>query len=361
MAARLDKNWSPLASDAKHTSNEALAAAGLWPDSALLEVSVTNRGPEPHAKGTHPKETLLPQNLIAHFPQLGFSEPVDEIFAEERERKLEARTALVPHEISRIVPEFPPVIPTQSPAPAPQPTDSAAEVARLRQRLAEHNRDLETICSALMDTLGQPLRSMAGSTQLLLVDDGRLLNGSGKACAQRVAHAADRLNQLVDGLLQYIHFSRLEPVPEIVSLDAAVCAVVGELSGVLASHHAEVQIQRPLANVLAQPALLRQVICHLIENALKFVAPEATPQLRIWNQTGPTSVRVYVEDNGIGVPPEHGERIFGLFHRLNDSYPGTGIGLALVRKAVERMNGRTGVDSVPGKGSRFWIELPKHP
>ena len=74
-------------------------------------------------------------------------------------------------------------------------------------------------------------------------------------------------------------------------------------------------------------------------------------------------VRIWIEDNGIGIAAEHHERIFGLFHRLPDAqkYPGTGVGLALVRKGAERMSGRAGVESTPGLGSRFWIELPEKP
>jgi signal transduction histidine kinase len=85
--------------------------------------------------------------------------------------------------------------------------------------------------------------------------------------------------------------------------------------------------------------------------------------LRIFTTREAGLVRIWVEDNGIGIAPEHHERIFGLFHRLPDAqkYPGTGVGLALVRKGAERMNGRAGVESTPGTGSRFWIELSEKP
>ena len=105
--------------------------------------------------------------------------------------------------------------------------------------------------------------------------------------------------------------------------------------------------------------MLRQVLAHLIDNALKFVPPDVAPEIWIRTETNPTTVRVIVEDNGIGVPPEQCERIFGLFQRLSDTHPGTGVGLALVRKAVERMGGQTGVESARDKGSRFWFELPR--
>jgi C4-dicarboxylate-specific signal transduction histidine kinase len=102
-----------------------------------------------------------------------------------------------------------------------------------------------------------------------------------------------------------------------------------------------------------------QAIGH--HNALKFVAPGTRPQVRLWAEERDEGVRLWVEDNGIGIAPEHHERIFHIFERLHgwDAFPGTGVGLAIVRHGVERMGGRAGVESEVGKGSRFWVELKK--
>lgn len=92
---------------------------------------------------------------------------------------------------------------------------------------------------------------------------------------------------------------------------------------------------------------------------MKFVARGVTPRVRIYAEHQAGKVRIWVEDNGIGIAPEAGERIFEAFKRLHSQseYEGTGVGLAIVRKAVERMGGAVGVESEPGKGSRFWVEL----
>jgi signal transduction histidine kinase len=108
--------------------------------------------------------------------------------------------------------------------------------------------------------------------------------------------------------------------------------------------------------------LLSQVFSNLISNGLKFVASGSEPQVRVRSEEAQEGwIRTWIEDNGIGIPPEYHEKIFQVFERLNDAstYPGTGIGLAIVRRALGRMGGRVGVESEEGKGSRFWIELPK--
>jgi signal transduction histidine kinase len=103
-----------------------------------------------------------------------------------------------------------------------------------------------------------------------------------------------------------------------------------------------------------------QALTNLLSNALKFVAPQATPHVRIGAERVGADVRVTVADNGIGIAPAAQGRVFNVFERLHseEEYPGTGIGLAIVKKGVERMGGRVAVESAPGAGSTFSVELP---
>jgi signal transduction histidine kinase len=119
-------------------------------------------------------------------------------------------------------------------------------------------------------------------------------------------------------------------------------------------------IQKKLPAVLGHRPVLVQAVTNLITNAVKFVQHGVRPKVRISAKENAGRVRLWVEDNGIGIAAEHQERIFKIFERLHSvaTYPGTGIGLAIVRKGIERMGGTVGVESEPGKGSRFWIELP---
>ena len=143
----------------------------------------------------------------------------------------------------------------------------------------------------------------------------------------------------------------------------------------------QIQIVEPLPAVIANVAGLSQCFSNLLANAIKFVKPGTVPQVRIWAEERPSinppipepvnpsmhhssdagTVRFWFEDNGIGIPPEFHDRIFDMFQQLDKGYPGTGIGLALVRKTAERMGGKVGVQSEPGKGSRFWLELKAAP
>jgi len=120
---------------------------------------------------------------------------------------------------------------------------------------------------------------------------------------------------------------------------------------------AEVRLDGELPVVLGNEALLTQCFSNLLNNAVKFTPPGTTPHVNVRTETRNSMVRFWVEDQGIGIPQPAQERIFGMFQRAHVGYEGTGIGLAIVRKAVERMGGRVGVESEPGQGSRFWVEL----
>ena len=124
--------------------------------------------------------------------------------------------------------------------------------------------------------------------------------------------------------------------------------------------NARVEVVSELLTVCAHRPTLTQVLANLLSNAIKFVEPGQTPHIRFCCQDRGEYIRLWIEDNGIGIDPLYHERIFRVFERLEASkYPGTGVGLAIVRKGVERMNGRFGLESALGKGTQFWIELPK--
>jgi len=162
---------------------------------------------------------------------------------------------------------------------------------------------------------------------------------------------------LIQALLDYGNVSQVAIHLRTVSLQQAVDRVLARLAEQIAIKKAEIEVRRPLPDVPADARILERVIDHLVDNALKFVAAGTAPSVRISAETLESRVRLWVEDEGLGVEPEYQQRIFGAFETLDPAgaYDGTGIGLAIVKQGMERMGADAGVESEPGKGSRFWI------
>ncbi len=228
-------------------------------------------------------------------------------------------------------------------------------------RLEEKNAELEAFAYSVSHDLRAPLRAMQGFSRALLEDYASVLDARGRDYAERVVSAASRMDSLIRDLLDYSRISRHEIKMGAVSLDEVVEDALRQLDAGIREKEAMVKVEGPLPWVKAHYSTLLQVVANLISNAITFTAPGVKPEVCIdWEELDGW-VRLRVADNGIGIAPEHRERIFRIFERLHgvETYPGTGIGLAVVRKGMERMGGRIGVESEEGKGSEFWIELPK--
>jgi signal transduction histidine kinase len=234
---------------------------------------------------------------------------------------------------------------------------------RVRARTAElqeRNEELEAFGYSISHDLRAPLRAMEGFSQALLEDYGDRLDATGREYAERVVTATRRMDQLIRDLLAYSRVTRSDVRLGRLDLGRLVRMAVEQLDAEVRSRQARIEIEPPLPPVVGHEATLAQVIANLLANGMKFVPPERSPTIRVRAERRDGFVRCWIEDNGIGIAPEHHERVFRIFERLHrtEDYPGTGIGLAIVRKGVERMGGRVGLDSTVGAGSRFWVELP---
>lgn len=228
-------------------------------------------------------------------------------------------------------------------------------------QLEEANQALQGFAYSVSHDLRAPLRAMQGFSEALLEDYGDRLDETGREYSRRIVAAAERMDRLIGDLLAYSRVSRAEMPPQVVSLGAVLGEARQEVETAALQRNGEIRIEGTLPPVRAHRPTLVQVLVNLLNNALTFVAPGTEPRVRVWAEPRNGRVRLWIEDNGIGIAPEHQERIFGVFERLHgiESYPGTGVGLAIVRKGLERMGGQAGVVSAPGAGSRFWIELPR--
>ncbi|MBD2130177.1 PAS domain S-box protein [Microcoleus sp. ZQ-A2] len=226
-------------------------------------------------------------------------------------------------------------------------------------QLQEANKELEAFSYTVAHDLRAPLRGIQGFAQALVEDYGDRLDETAQEYIQYIFEGTDRMNELVQDLLAYSRLSREQIRLTSVRLTQVVAEAQVQLQSELRDRQAEITVTEPLPNVMGHRPILVQMVVNLLSNGMKFVAPGVQPQIRVWTQEQDNWVRLWIEDNGIGIEPQYQEQIFGVFERLHgrEAYPGTGIGLAIVRKGAERLGGQTGVESTPGRGSRFWVEL----
>ncbi len=238
--------------------------------------------------------------------------------------------------------------------------------SNLERKVRERTASLQEVISQLEEfsysvshDLRAPLRAMQGYATAILEDYGERMNQPGKAHLDRIIRNASRMDRLIQDILTYSRLGRQDIRLNAVPLAQMVEEVIQHRPEIN-SLGVDIKVGEIHDTVLCHEPSLAQAIFNLLSNAIKFVAPGTKPEPRIWAERRDKHVRLWVQDNGIGIKPEYQSRLFGVFERIHPDtkYEGTGIGLAIVRKAVERMNGKVGVESDGINGSKFWIEIP---
>lgn len=232
-------------------------------------------------------------------------------------------------------------------------------IEKLNLELREANEQLEAFSSSVSHDLRAPLRTLHGFAQVLIQDYGPKLDECARVYLEKMRASALQLDRLTRDLLAYSRIGREQMEPESVELKPLLDTIVS-MNGAFQPPAAEVSVAPELRAVRANSTLLGQCLSNLLNNAVKFVAPNTKPQVRVRTEPNGEKVRIWVEDNGIGIDPAYHQKVFGIFERVGNvsAHEGTGIGLAIVAKAVHRMGGECGVESNLGAGSRFWIDLP---
>ena len=236
-----------------------------------------------------------------------------------------------------------------------------SRVSERTRALSQSNRQLETFCYTIAHDLRGPLRAMAGFSMALTDDYAPTLGDRGKDFLKRIVSASERMDEMIRALLEYGRFTTAELTNETVDADDVLDGVIGDLTPEIEKTQAQIERKSRLPKISGHKAVLQAAFANLVGNALKFVSPKVSPKVTIWSEENSDHTRIWVADNGIGIPPQYHKQIFEVFQRLHPQvdYPGTGIGLAIVSKAIERIGGAVGVESQPGHGSRFWISLRK--
>ena len=237
--------------------------------------------------------------------------------------------------------------------------DRATELQSSNAELQRSNAELEQFAYVASHDLSAPLRAVAGFSQLLGVRYKGKLDADADQFITHMQDGVNRMQRIIDDLLTYSRVDRSGLQPERIDLDAILDEVLQSLRPEIEERRAVVT-REPLGGARGEPGQLSQVFQNLVANAMKFTSPGLTPEVHVSTQREDGRVHVSVRDNGIGVDPGHAEQIFKMFQRLHstEDYEGTGIGLAIAKKIVDRHGGQIRIGEAPGGGAVFTFDVP---
>ena len=235
------------------------------------------------------------------------------------------------------------------------------QIAEQNAMLVAANEELRQFAYVASHDLKEPIRMIGSYTQLIERKHKHQFTEDSQTYFTYVKEGVIRMNNLLDALLKYTMVSKTEETFEKVSLGDIVEVAVINLRVSVDEHNAAINCHE-LPQIMSIRSLLIQLFQNLISNAIKFKKPDGHPEITISAETTKEEVIIKISDDGIGIKPEYKERIFVIFQRLHtrSEYEGTGIGLAICQKIVQRIGGRIWVESEVGKGANFFIALPRH-
>lgn len=240
--------------------------------------------------------------------------------------------------------------------------------AELEQRIAARtaaldnkSRELETFAYSVAHDLKAPLRSIDGYSRLLFEDYSEGLADEARSFLETIQTSTEEMGQLIDDLLAYSRLERRELKPDRLELRSLALRLVEQKRREAAERDIDFVVNVNGGTVVADANGLTLSLRNYLDNAVKFTQRVPRPRIEVGSKETTTNCLLWVRDNGVGFDLKYHDQIFGIFQRLNptEDYPGTGVGLAIVRKAMERMGGRAWAESEPGRGATFYLEIPK--
>jgi len=227
--------------------------------------------------------------------------------------------------------------------------------------LAAKTRELETFAYSVAHDLKAPLRGIDGYSRLLLEDYTDKLDEDGREFLHTIRSSTNEMSQLIEDLLAYSRLEQQEMSSTQIELRPLIESLVEKKRNEMGERKVDFTVNVNGCTVIADVNGLAQALRNYLDNAIKFTSDAAESKIEIGTEETEKNCRVWVRDNGVGFDMKYHDKIFEIFTRLryDEEYAGTGIGLAIVRKAVERMKGRVWAESSPGKGATFYLEIPK--
>lgn len=231
-----------------------------------------------------------------------------------------------------------------------------------RRDLELKNQEIQAFAFALAHDLRAPLRAISGFAQIIDREYGHTFDHDGKRYLNHIVHASSQMDQLIEELLNYTRIEHRRILSKPVALAPLLQEILESIGPRINETRASISVSTDLPIVLGDAMLLKQIFMNLLENALTYHKPGTPPAIKVIrsiDNTDSSDAIICVEDNGIGITEKHHEKIFNIFQRLHsyDEYPGTGIGLAIVRKSIDLLDGQIWVESALDEGSRFFLKL----
>jgi len=234
------------------------------------------------------------------------------------------------------------------------------ELENVVRELADVNKELESFSYSVSHDLRAPLRAISGFTEILKEDYEEVFDSEGRRILNVIVSNVDSMTQLIDDLLSFTRIGRKVLDKHPVDTRNVIGTIVSEQTEMAKQKNADIKIGS-LPVIYADPSLIKQVFINLISNAIKFTAKSESPEIKISGGQKDGFAEIIIEDNGIGFDNKYCDKIFDVFQRLqsNDEFEGSGVGLSIVKRIVEKHGGKVMADGKPGSGAKFTIQLPE--